>query len=413
MNVTHPHQDPCSQPGLIPLEQARQHLLGQAHCRVEPENCLLLDANNRVLATDHVAAVDVPPSDNSAMDGYAVRAADTAENAPTEMAISQRIPAGAAPDPLQANTAARIFTGAPVPPDADAVVMQEQVSVTDSRVVLPAGIKQGQNIRARGQDIAKGETLLSAGVRLDPRAIGVLASVGAESVSVYRPLRVGVMSTGDELVEPGTPLQPGQIYNSNRYLLLTLIRQLGMEPVDLGTIPDEPVATLEALQCASETADIILTTGGVSVGEEDHVKDAIDALGLLDMWRLNLKPGKPFAAGHVQSTPLYGLPGNPGAVMVTFALLVRPCLLKAQGATEFRVKTRKVRAGFDRSRTNTREEYLRVSLGENGDVLLSENQSSGVLSAFMRTDGLLRVPANTTIQRGDLLEFIDFKDVLY
>ncbi|PSL12065.1 molybdopterin molybdochelatase [Marinobacterium halophilum] len=411
--MTNPYQDPCSQPGLIPLEQARQHLLDQAHCRVEPERCALLDANSRVLAADHVARIDVPPSDNSAMDGYAVRYADTAADVPTEMEVSQRIPAGTAPAALKANTAARIFTGAPIPPGADAVVMQEQVSVAGSRVVLPASIKPGQNIRPRGQDIANGETLLAAGARLDPLSIGVLASVGAESVSVYRPLRVGVMSTGDELAEPGTPLQPGQIYNSNRYLLLTLIRQLGMEPVDLGTTPDEPDATRAALQHAAETADVILTTGGVSVGEEDHVKDAIEALGHLDMWRLNLKPGKPFAAGHVQSIPFYGLPGNPGAVIVTFALLVRPCLLKAQGATDFGVKTRKVRAGFNRSRTNTREEYLRVSPGTNDDVLLSENQSSGVLSVFMRTEGLLRVPANTAIRQGDLLEFIDFKDVLY
>lgn len=406
-------KDPCSQPGLIPLQQAREHLLEQVSCRLESEPCDLLNANNRILASDHIAAVNVPPTDNSAMDGYALRTADTAADAPTEMPVSQRIPAGQSPAPLKPGTAARIFTGASIPPGADAVVMQEQVELKGDNIELPAGIKPGQNIRACGQDITQGEALLSAGVRLDPRSIGVLASVGAESVNVYRPLRVGVMSTGDELVEPGTPLQPGQIYNSNRFLLLTLIRQLGMEPVDLGTIPDEPEATHAALKQASETADVILTTGGVSVGEEDHVKDAIDALGHLDMWRLNLKPGKPFAAGQVQSTPLYGLPGNPGAVVVTFALLVRPCLMKAQGAAEYEVKTRKVRAGFDRTRTNSREEYLRVSVGDNGDVLLSENQSSGVLSAFMRTDGLLRVPSNTAISQGDLMEFIDFKDVIY
>jgi len=395
----------CDQPGLMPLAQAREQLLARIGCRVQSEACPLGRAVDRVLARAVYAEVDVPPADNSAMDGYAVCLADLDPAGETALLVGQRIPAGVAPAPLVGGSAARIFTGAEIPEGADAVVMQEQVRLEGGRVYIPAGVRARQNIRPRGQDIARGSRVLDAGERLTPVALGVLASVGVAEVEVYRPLRVAILATGDELVEPGMPLAPGQIYNSNRYLIQGLLQSLGMQVVELGSVADSAEATEAALVRAAECADLILTTGGVSVGEEDHVKAAIERLGRLDLWKVNIKPGKPFAAGTVAGVPLYALPGNPGSALVTFALLALPCLLQAQGLAASAPFSLPVRAGFSRARVQSRDEYLRVDCGVDGVARPWSNQSSGMLSSVLHSNGLLRIPAGQTVEEGQALEF--------
>ncbi|MBV0934518.1 molybdopterin molybdotransferase MoeA [Marinobacterium weihaiense] len=404
--------DPCSQPGLIPLGSALELLLAGIECRLPREPCALLQAHGRVLARECCAPVDVPPTDNSAMDGYALRHADLIPNQPTPLPVSQRIPAGTAPPPLTPGTAARIFTGAPIPAGADTVVMQERTLLENNQVLIAPDTAAGSNIRPRGQDIRRGTVVMPAGTRLNATAIGVLASIGRAEVEVYRRLRVAVLSTGDELADPGVALKPGQIYNSNRYLVLCLLRQLGLETLDLGPVADSRASTRNALSQAAEHVDIILTTGGVSVGEEDHVKTAIQDLGQLDLWRINLKPGKPFAAGKIGRTPLFGLPGNPGAALVTFALLVRPCLCKAQGLHTTDQRPWVLQAAFAREHTNTREEYLRARRGLDGTVSLVEPQGSGTLSSLLQCDGLIRIPPRQPVREGEPVEFYPLHELL-
>ena len=406
----------CDQPGLLPVERAIAALLDVAEPITDIEQVSVEQALGRVLAKDQVSTVNVPPADNSAMDGYALSAADCVQGSKTTLPVSQRIPAGVAPEPLQPGTTARIFTGAEVPAGADTVVMQENTQTDGGKVVFPAGITSGDNIRRKGQDIESGAVVLSAGHRLQPQDMGLLASVGIAQVPVYRRLKVAVFSTGDELIEPGNELAPGQIYNSNRYTLAGQIAALGFERIDLGIVPDTSQATEQTLRKAAEVADCIITSGGVSVGEEDHVKACVEKLGSIHLWKLAIKPGKPFAFGNVLGKPFIGLPGNPAAVFVTFAIVARPFLLASQGASNVNPTPIQVIAGFDRPKPAKRQEYLRAKLviGDDGVTRaeLAGNQSSGVLSTVSAADGFVIHKLGETIMAGEPVPFLVFGGVV-
>ncbi|MEP1592946.1 MAG: gephyrin-like molybdotransferase Glp, partial [Halieaceae bacterium] len=325
--------------------------------------------------------------------------------------VSQRIPAGVMGEPLQPRSIARIFTGAPVPAGADAVVMQEDCAVTADGVVINAEVSPGQHIRPAGQDIQRGSTVLATGRRLRPQDLGLLASIGCATVSVVRQLRVAILSTGDELVEPGSgALAPGQLYNSNRYTLAGLLRSLDIAVVDGGIVADDPDVTRDALQQAADSADCVITSGGVSVGEEDHVKQQVEALGQLNLWKLAMKPGKPLAFGRIGNTPFIGLPGNPSSVFVTFCLIARPYLMRLQGVTDRPLPMLKVRAGFSTKRPGGRQEYLRVLLEEDpAEGLVAKrfaNQSSGVLSSVSHSNALAVIPPGLAVTEGDEVEVL-------
>ncbi len=406
-----------ARPPLRPLDDALAALLAQAQPLAGTETVSTFDADGRVLAEDLVSALQVPPQDNSSMDGYAVRSAEIADDGGIPLPVSQRIPAGAAPQPLQPGTAARIFTGAPVPPGADAIVMQEETEPLDEgRVRIMCVPRPGQWIRRSGEDITRGSTVLSRGMRLGPAEQGLAASIGRDRLQVARRPRVALFSTGDELVMPGTvppeQMKPGAIYNSNRFFLRSLLARLGCVVNDLGIVPDQRDATVQALREAAGGNDLILTSGGVSVGEEDHIKPAVQQLGALDLWQIAIKPGKPFAYGKVADAHFIGLPGNPVSSFVTFLLLVRPFLLKLQGATALAPKEVRIQAYFDWPKPDKRREFLRARRDTHGGLELFPNQSSGVLTSTVWGDGLVDVPAGTTIARGDLVRFLPLSELL-
>ena len=381
--------------------------LADTTCVAETEHCPLADGLGRVLAEDIRAGIAVPPWDNSAMDGYALRAADSGQS----LTIGQRIPAGSAGRLVEPGTAARIFTGAPLPPGADAVVMQENCLVDGDTLQLTVPVVPGENVRREGEDIARGDAVFSAGRRLQAEDLGVLASVGCHRLPLRRRLVVAVLSTGDELVEPGegAELRPGQIFNSNRYTLAGLLAGLGFEVRDFGLAPDEPEATAAVLAEAAREADCVITTGGVSVGEEDHVRQQVERLGSLKLWKLKVKPGKPLAYGRIGSAGFFGLPGNPAAVFVTFSLIVRPWLLRAQGAVSQEPLRLAARAAFERPQPGGRLEFLRARVTVEGGELtahLHPNQSSGVLSSVSWANALALVPPGTTVAPGDSVEVL-------
>ena len=406
---------------LRPLDEALAELLGYALPLTGSERVSTFDADGRVLAQDLVSPLQVPPQDNSSMDGYAVRAAEIAAgfdgDAGMVLPVSQRIAAGNAGAPLAPGSVARIFTGAPVPQGADAIVMQEDtVPAGEGSVRVLRVPPAGQWIRRSGEDVTRGAVVLARGERLTPAGCGLAAGIGLASVPVARRVKVALFSTGDELVMPGDlapeQMPPGAIYNSNRFFLSALLRRLGCETTDYGIVPDRRDATITALQDAAEAHDLILTSGGVSVGEEDHIKPAVEQLGSLDLWQIAIKPGKPCAYGKVGAAHFIGLPGNPVSSFVTFLLLVRPFLLKLQGAGVLAPRPMALRADFDWPRADKRREFLRVRRNAQGGLDLFPNQSSGVLTSAVWGDGLVDNAAGRTIARGDSVPFIAFSELL-
>jgi molybdopterin molybdotransferase len=394
---------------MLSVDEARARLLAAARPLDAPETIAADLALGRVLAAPLVATVMVPPLDNSAMDGYALRQADWTEG--RRLAVSQRIPAGQVGQPLKPGEAARIFTGAPVPEGADAVVMQEDCEAGDGDVLVRRAPRPGDNIRRAGEDIRVGQTVLQAGERLTPARLGVAASVGATELTVFRRPRVAVFFTGDELVMPGQPLAPGRIYNSNRASLRALLGQLGCELIDLGQVPDQLDATIGVLRQAASQADVVVTSGGVSVGEEDHIKAALERLGQIEMWKVAMKPGKPLVYGRVGSADFLGLPGNPVSAFVVFCLFARPFLLARMGAASAPVEGFSVPAAFEWPKPGKRREFLRARF-EAGQATLYPNQSSGVLTSLAWADGLVDIAAGRTVKPGDPVRFLPLSELL-
>jgi molybdopterin molybdotransferase len=401
---------------LIPYDEALQQLIAKVSPLQRVVRKPLPEAFDEVLAESQRSTIDVPQTDNSSMDGYALNTSDLASSGATELPVSQRIAAGEAGEPLQSGTAARIFTGAPIPAGADLVIMQEQVQITGDTIRFDINPEPGSNIRRAGNDIRSGDTILQKGCRLRPQDIGLAASVGLESLPVFEKIRVGIFLAGDELVEPGKPLAVGQIYDSNRYTLQGMLQALGCEIIDLGLVGDTLEETKAAMLNAAQQADLVVSSGGVSVGEEDHVRIAIEQLGDLHLWRLRIKPGKPLAFGAINSTPFFGLPGNPVSVFVTFCLFVCPLIKTLQGRSWQKPVAVQVVAGFDWPKPDSRREFLRARLETDGDQALVAkiypNQDSGVLSSAVWAQGFVEIAEGQTLQAGDKVDYFCFEQFL-
>ncbi|MFM0172316.1 molybdopterin molybdotransferase MoeA [Paraburkholderia sediminicola] len=411
---------------MLATAEALATLLSAASPIAGTESIPTLEALNRVLAADVTSPLDVPPMNTSSMDGYAIRTADLTAQGSSRLPVSQRIPAGHAPEPLKPGTAARIFTGATVPPGADAIVMQEQTEAAGAEVTILYSPQPGEWITAQGADIRSGSVILPAGTRLTPQALGLAASVGCAELVVRRRVKVAVFFTGDELTMPGEPLKPGAIYNSNRFTLRGLLEKLGCEVTDYGIVADKLDATRATLREAAEAHDLILTCGGVSVGEEDHVKPAVEAEGRLAMWQIAMKPGKPLAFGAVRraaqrgetatepsaETFFIGLPGNPVSSFATFLLFVRPFVLSLAGVQTVAPRALSLRADFTQSKADRRNEFLRARINPAGGLDLFPNQSSAVLTSTVWGDGLIDNPPNHAISAGETVRFIPFSELL-
>ena len=398
---------------MLSADQLLTELLIRARPLNETTSIATENGLGRILAQDQISHITVPPLDNSAMDGYAVRASECVVDA--ALAISQRIPAGQIGTALRAGTAARIFTGAPIPDHADAVIMQENCVSEGDYIRIKQTVKTGENIRRAGEDIKTGDIVLTAGTRMSAAHLGLAASLGLASIPVYTTLKIASFSTGDELVQPGSPLTAGKIYNSNRYTIAGLIATLGCEWIDLGSIPDTLSATLDTLQHASLVADVIITSGGVSVGEEDHVKAAVAQLGQIDLWKVAMKPGKPLAYGRIGEADFIGLPGNPVSAFATFSLFARPFILKRMGVRDFLPLVYKVRAASAWMKAGERREFLRAHTRAGADgtleATLFPNQSSGVLTSTTWANGFVDLEIGQTIAVGDMINFIPFNEL--
>jgi molybdopterin molybdotransferase len=390
---------------MLTVTEAISQLTSAAVLPTERESLLVTDSLGRILAEDIISTISVPPADNSAMDGYAFCYADAVSH-DFKLSLSSRVPAGVAPAPLGKNTVARIFTGAEIPVNADTVAVQENCVDHGGWVTIDSGVVAGGNVRSQGQDILEGCCILTAGSKVRAQEMGLLAAIGVKTVSVYRRLKIAIFSTGDELVDPGLPLAPGQIYNSNRATLIGLIQTLGLTPIDLGTVGDSPEATATILKDAAVAGDIIISAGGMSVGDEDYVKDAVASAGAVAFWTVAIKPGRPIAFGHVAGTPFIGLPGNPASVFATFMVLARPFLLASQGSLDTEPKIVKARAQFDKAGEH-REVYLRARLTDAG-VEIFPNQSSGVLSSACWGEVFVRQQSGESIEIGDMIDVLPY-----
>jgi molybdopterin molybdotransferase len=401
--------------GMISVDQALELMLARARPLEESERVPLTDALGRVLAHAETTPIDVPGFANSSMDGYALRASDAAGEGPVALRVAQRIAAGQIGMLLSPGEAARIFTGAPLPEGADTVVIQEDCREDDGQVHFHAPVTVGDNVRPRGNDIVAGSEILAAGTRLRPQELGLAASVGLAQLDVVRRLRVAMFSSGNELVQPGEPLAAGAIYNSNRYTLRGLLSALGCEAVDLGSVEDTLEATEEALVEAAGTSDVVVTSGGMSVGDEDHVKRAVERTGELQMWRVAVKPGKPLAYGRIGTADFIGLPGNPVSTLLTFCLFVRPFLLRRQGVPSVLTRPLRVPAAFRWSRPGRRRDYVRARLEQGADgmaVGIYPKQGSDVLTSAVWADGVVEIREGDTVEPGDLVPYYSFAELL-
>ena len=402
---------------LMSADDALSFLIDSASVTAMTEAVSLDDSLGRILASDIHSTINVPGFDNSAMDGYTIALNDNQvaqENLSFD--VVDRIAAGSTGNDLKIGNAARIFTGAPIPNGANTVVMQEECTLSEdkSQITVKRAINLNENIRPTGNDILKDNVILSSGRQIKPQDISLAASVGVGELVVFKKIKVGVFFTGDELVEPGNPLSPGKIYNSNRYALVALLKQVGCDVINFGNIEDKLDATCEALEALESQCDLIMTTGGVSVGEEDHVKPAVEKLGELNLWKIRMKPGKPLAYGKVKQTPFIGLPGNPVSSFVTFCIFSLPFIKKMQGNGDYESKILKVKTNFDCKRAKPRREYARVRIDHSTETPLANlfpKQGSDVMSSVVWADGIVEIPENTTFETGTILNYYSMSEL--